>query len=169
MIKVKDSFYTLTELIEDPLLPVKKENDIVIKDERLNSDIITEESSFSDSSDNHSRKINNKEAEFNLKAKETKKLFDSIKPDQVKPAQNVYEIVQQFKLGSLIQAMSIPDYYVRFIIRFVIHISGALMHAHKHGLIHGHMNLSRVLAIRTSKPRLLNSKHRQSSGPNVSQ
>ena len=65
--------------------------------------------------------------------------------DDVKTAKNVYESIRFMNLGQMSGLSTIPDFYVRFLLGYIIQISRAMAHAHRNRLIHGHFDLSRVL------------------------
>ena len=45
---------------------------------------------------------------------------------------------------SLPQKQTIPDFYCSWMLRYIIYVSRAFAHAHKHDLVHGKFNLSKV-------------------------
>jgi hypothetical protein len=40
----------------------------------------------------------------------------------------------------------IPDFYIIFLTKYIMDISNAFSYAHKHHLVHGNFNLSKVIA-----------------------
>ena len=51
-------------------------------------------------------------------------------------------------LGNLSGLPKIPEFYMRCLLGFIIQISRAFSHCHKHNLVHGNFNLSKVLVQR---------------------
>jgi hypothetical protein len=47
-------------------------------------------------------------------------------------------------LGNLATLNQIPKYLVKFLLQYIIGIAEVLEHAHKHDLVHGCFNLSKV-------------------------
>jgi len=39
----------------------------------------------------------------------------------------------------------IPDFYVTMLVGFIVQISAAMAHAHKHGLVHGNLSPAKIL------------------------
>lgn len=66
----------------------------------------------------------------------------------VKPAKNMYEMIRFMNLGSLSGLPCIPDFYMRFLLGYIIQISRSMAHAHRSNLVHGNFNLSKVLVQR---------------------
>jgi hypothetical protein len=79
---------------------------------------------------------------------------------EIRPAKSVYETIRYMNLGQMSALNTIPDYYVRFLLGYVIQVSRAMAHAHRNGLVHGHFDLSRVLV----QSYRLNSKEREALG-----
>lgn len=48
-------------------------------------------------------------------------------------------------LGHLSGLDKIPSFYMRFLLGYMIQMSRTLAHAHRHGLVHGRYNLTKVL------------------------
>lgn len=64
---------------------------------------------------------------------------------EIKSARNVYETIHYMNLGQMSGLKTIPEFYVRFLLGYVIQVSRAMAHAHSNKLVHGHFDLSRVL------------------------
>ena len=58
----------------------------------------------------------------------------------------MYQFISSMQLGNLSSLKMIPEYYVNCILRFIIHVTRALSHAHENNIVHGNFNLSRVVA-----------------------
>ena len=65
--------------------------------------------------------------------------------NDVKLARNVFEAIKYMNLGQLSGLRAIPEFYVRFLLGYIIQVSRAMAHAHRNGLVHGRFDLSRVL------------------------
>ena len=65
-------------------------------------------------------------------------------------------------LGNLSAMKQIPDFYVSFILRYIIQIARAFAHAHKNNLVHGVFNLSKVVV---QKPHGLEKKAEKDKDP----
>ena len=61
-------------------------------------------------------------------------------------SQNFYGIIKSFNLGNLSALNRIPEFYIKHLIQYIVNISAGLAQAHKHDLIHGDFNLSKVIA-----------------------
>ena len=59
---------------------------------------------------------------------------------------NAYEFIRSFELANISALPAVPDVYVKCLFIYIIQISRALSHCHQHGLTHGNLNLSKVLA-----------------------
>ena len=57
----------------------------------------------------------------------------------------MYEMIAKLNLSNLSNYPKIPEFYMRALLGYMIQISRTLAHAHKHGLVHGALNLSKVL------------------------
>lgn len=75
---------------------------------------------------------------------------ERLSPEHIQNCKNVYQVIKQFQLGNLSQFSKIPQFYVRFLLGFIIQISRALSHAHKNDLVHSNLDLSKVLAQKIS-------------------
>jgi hypothetical protein len=65
--------------------------------------------------------------------------------EKVAVSKNAYEYIEQWGLDNISGLPAIPDNYFRSVLLYAVHISGAMAHAHKHGLVHGNFNLSKIL------------------------
>lgn len=57
----------------------------------------------------------------------------------------MYSMIKNLNLGNLSGLPCIPEFYLRCLLGFIIQISKTLAHMHKHDLIHGKFDLTRVL------------------------
>ena len=57
----------------------------------------------------------------------------------------MYDFISSLQLGNLSVMKLIPRFYIKYLLTYIIQISGALAHAHKNGLIHGALDLSKIL------------------------
>lgn len=64
---------------------------------------------------------------------------------QIYESKNMYQTIKSLNLGNLSSLAKIPEFYIRFLIGFVIQVSKTLSHMHKYDLAHGKFDLSRVL------------------------
>ena len=48
-------------------------------------------------------------------------------------------------MGHISVMKQIPDFYVSFVLRYIIQIARAFAHAHKNNLVHGNFNLTKVV------------------------
>ena len=64
---------------------------------------------------------------------------------EVKPAKNMYDSIKYMNLGSLAGLPAIPNFYMRFLLGYIIQISKSMAHAHRHGLCHGKFDLSKIM------------------------
>lgn len=60
----------------------------------------------------------------------------------------MYTMIEQLKVGNFQSYTKIPDAYVRLLLGYIIQISSAMAHAHRNGLVHGNLKLSKVLVQR---------------------
>jgi len=64
----------------------------------------------------------------------------------LKVSKNYYTVIKSLNLGNLSALNRIPEFYIKHLIQFMIDISGSMAHAHAHDLIHGEINLSKIIA-----------------------
>ena len=65
---------------------------------------------------------------------------------------NMYSTIKSFALGNLSVVQVMPDFYCKMLLNFIIQISRALAFAHQHGVVHGNLDLSKVL-VQRMRPR----------------
>lgn len=66
-------------------------------------------------------------------------------PDSIQVSRNMYEMIKWMDLGNLSGLQKIPDFYIRFLIGYMVQVADALSYAHKQELIHGKFDLSKVI------------------------
>ena len=54
-------------------------------------------------------------------------------------------MIKWMDLGNLSGHAKIPEYYIRCFLGYVVQVSQAMSYAHKHNLIHGQFDLSKVI------------------------
>ena len=93
------------------------------------------------------KKQSSRRAQTSAAAKQTDTFFGVRKaPNQIKRAKNMYDMIKCLNLGNLSGPTKIPEFYVRCLLDYIIQISKAMSHAHKHDLVHGSFSLSKILA-----------------------
>lgn len=71
---------------------------------------------------------------------------ERIDSSELKVSPDAYKMIKRFNLGNLSGLSKIPEFYMRFLLGYIIQVSRALAHAHEHDLIHGKLDLSKVIA-----------------------
>lgn len=66
-------------------------------------------------------------------------------PESIKVSLNMYNKIKHLNLGNLSSLPAIPEHYQRILIGYIIQTSRSLAYAHRHNLVHGNFNLSKVL------------------------
>lgn len=61
---------------------------------------------------------------------------------------NMYDYIKSFELENISALPSIPDQYFKSLLLYIVQISRALSHCHKHDLVHGNYNMSKVMVQR---------------------
>ena len=80
-----------------------------------------------------------------VSAKDIALLLQKKPKRKVNISQNMFQSIKWFNLGNLSANSKIPNFLIKFMLKYVIQISRALAHTHKHGLIHGNLCLSKVM------------------------
>ena len=65
--------------------------------------------------------------------------------EMVNVSLNMYAFIKHLNLIHFSQMRQIPELYVKALFLYIIQVSKALGHAHKHGLVHGKFDLSKVI------------------------
>jgi DNA-binding helix-hairpin-helix protein with protein kinase domain len=63
----------------------------------------------------------------------------------------VYQYIKQLGIEHFTTSQKIPDSYFKALVVYIYQVSRAMAHVHKHGLVHGNLNLSKVLVQRVNK------------------
>lgn len=69
----------------------------------------------------------------------------------VKETKNVYDMIKQLELGNLSSYRVVPTFYIKCLVSYILQISRAFSHCHKHDLVHGNFNLLKVLVQKLPK------------------
>ena len=57
----------------------------------------------------------------------------------------MYSFIKHINLPHFSQMKAIPELYIKALFLYIIQVSKAMAHAHKHGLVHGKFDLSKVI------------------------
>ena len=57
----------------------------------------------------------------------------------------MYLLIKDLDLGNLSEIIDIPKFYVKCLLQYIIQISRAISHAHRHNLVHGSFDLTKVI------------------------
>lgn len=154
IVRIKDSYYVINDLISDhKALPFQyadfsNPNPQKMLDELQKSNLKTQMASGPGHKKMDKRFLYSKQ----LKLQDISKSYSS----------NMYQVIEMMNLGNLSAMKQIPDFYVSFILRYIIQIARAFAHAHKNNLVHGVFNLSKVVV---QKPHGLEKKAEKDKDP----
>ena len=72
-------------------------------------------------------------------------------PEKVLTSRNCYQYIKDQDLSKLSAMTSVPDFYFKSLLLYIIHISRSMAHAHKHDVAHGNYDLSKVIVHKLPK------------------